>query len=113
MSSRKTLNLKLRAEFYGFENFKDVPIFDRLVAGIDDNNFRQRLLSEGKLNLAITGKKNHYTGSSSCECPPTKLGISAYGSHGYQCTNEHLGWRGEGYARLMILHRNTKVLDAM
>ncbi|XP_062538667.1 uncharacterized protein LOC134206910 [Armigeres subalbatus] len=50
------LNLKLQAEFCCFENFKEVAILDRLIAGITDNNLRQRLLSEDKLNLANAEK---------------------------------------------------------
>lgn len=45
------LNLKLQAEFCGFENYKQIAILDRLVAGIRDKNLRQRLLSEDKLTL--------------------------------------------------------------
>lgn len=50
------LNLKVQAEFCGFENFKDVAILDRLIAGIRDKKLRQRLLSEDKLNLANAEK---------------------------------------------------------
>ncbi|KXJ82796.1 hypothetical protein RP20_CCG011342 [Aedes albopictus] len=50
------LNLKLQAEFCGFENFKEVAILDRLIAGIKDKNLRQRLLSEDKLSLANAEK---------------------------------------------------------
>ncbi|XP_062698860.1 uncharacterized protein LOC115268956 [Aedes albopictus] len=50
------LNLKLQAEFCGFENYKQVAILDRLVAGIRDKNLRQRLLSEEKLTLANAEK---------------------------------------------------------
>lgn len=50
------LNLKLQAEFCGFENFKEVAIIDRLIAGISDKKLRQRLLSEDKLTLASAEK---------------------------------------------------------
>lgn len=59
------LNLKLQAEFCGFENFKQVAILDRLIAGIRDKNLRQRLLSEDKLTLTNAEKNNSYMGSSS------------------------------------------------
>lgn len=50
------LALKLQAEFCGFENFKEVAVLDRIIAGLRDKNLRQRLLSEEKLKLASAEK---------------------------------------------------------
>ncbi|XP_062554728.1 uncharacterized protein LOC134219857 [Armigeres subalbatus] len=50
------LNLKLQAEFCGFDNFKGVAILDRLIAGIRDKHLRQRLLGEEALTLANAEK---------------------------------------------------------
>lgn len=50
------LALKLQAEFCGFENFKEVAVLDRIIAGLRDKNLRQKLLSEEKLKLASAEK---------------------------------------------------------
>ncbi|XP_062565694.1 uncharacterized protein LOC134227983 [Armigeres subalbatus] len=50
------LNLKLQAEFCGFDNFKEVAILDRLIAGISDKKLRQRLLGEDNLTLTNAEK---------------------------------------------------------
>lgn len=50
------LNLKLQAEFCAFENFKEVAILDRLIAGLSDKKLRQKLLSEDKLALTNAEK---------------------------------------------------------
>lgn len=50
------LSLKLQAEFCGFNNFKEVAVLDRLIAGIKDKNFRQLLVGEEKLTLANAEK---------------------------------------------------------
>lgn len=50
------LSVKLQAEFCNFENFKEMAIRDRIVAGIRDKALQQRLLNEEKLTLGCAEK---------------------------------------------------------
>lgn len=50
------LSVKLQAEFCNFENFKQMAIRDRIVAGIRDKALQQRLLNEEKLTLETAEK---------------------------------------------------------
>lgn len=50
------LSVKLQAEFCNFENFKQMAIRDRIVAGVRDKSLQQRLLNEEKLTLETAEK---------------------------------------------------------
>ncbi|XP_062561428.1 uncharacterized protein LOC134227951 [Armigeres subalbatus] len=50
------LSVKLQAEFCNFENFKEMAVRDRIVAGIRDKALQQRLLNEEKLSLESAEK---------------------------------------------------------
>lgn len=45
--------LRLQAELCGFQNFEVFAVLDRIIAGLCDNQLRQRLSMEIKLKLAI------------------------------------------------------------
>lgn len=50
------LSVKLQVEFCNFENFKQLAIRDRIVAGIRDKSLQQRLLNEENLTLETAEK---------------------------------------------------------
>lgn len=50
------LSVKLQAEFCHFENFMEMAVRDRIVAGVRDKALQQRLLNEEKLTLACAEK---------------------------------------------------------
>ncbi|XP_055624524.1 uncharacterized protein LOC129767540 [Toxorhynchites rutilus septentrionalis] len=50
------LSVKLQAEFCNFENFKEMAVRDRIVAGVHDKALQQRLLNEEKLTLQTAEK---------------------------------------------------------